>query len=85
MVKVKNKNNFPLVINLKKGRSVHLPPFGEVEIPDEDSKSPDLLTKIKRKMIEELTSTPQKAEVKEAEESAQFTPKQKIKKEEVDK
>lgn len=95
MVKVKNKNNFPLVINLNNNRSIHIAPFQEVDIEDKDINSPDLLTKIKRKIIEDVTPKPIK-KVEEVKETAkedikedavhQFTtPKQKIKKEEVDK
>jgi hypothetical protein len=92
MIKIKNKYNFPLIINLNECRSVHIAPFAEIDIEDKDSNAPDLLSKIKRKIIEEVTSKSikkveeVKETVKEIDTANQFTTqKQKIKKEEVDK
>lgn len=89
MVKVKNKNNFPLVVNLNEGRSLHLAPLGEDSIKEEDFEAPDLQSKIKRKLVEVTSKPVKKVEVKEepvkdAEQSS-VIPKHKIKKEEGDK
>ncbi len=57
MYTIKNQNNFPLVVNLTKDRSIHLAPLAEDLVEDKDFDSPDLQSKIKRKMIM-VTSKP---------------------------
>ena len=51
MYKIRNNEKFLIVVNLKQGRSKHLLAFESCNIDDNQYDSPDLQTKIKRKLI----------------------------------